>query len=294
MNKYSLTEEEINSVILNSPYSLSDNPSQRGLKAPQIKSFFYSFIRMLCNYLNSHTSELENDLEVSSGEVNGKIEELFTLLSAHDESELSHQGLISEIRGLISKGTEELLLHNEDKDAHQPIKSELYKELSSHNVSELSHSDIRQLIKNCYDLGENALSLATGKSKIIPKNNTLDMLDYIRENELFAGDVFILEEENTPNFTFFATLTEDEVANELSLGALPLDYEEYKAKKSSYKLARATFLRGISYLHRSVALMFPLLQRVRSLTSFQKDLAKALKKRELPLRLSIESFPKGR
>ena len=61
--KYKITEEEINQTILHSPYSLADSPASVGLKAKQIKKYFYEFIRFFANKINIHLNDLGETLE---------------------------------------------------------------------------------------------------------------------------------------------------------------------------------------------------------------------------------------
>lgn len=85
---FSLTEEEINKIILRSPYALPDSPAQKGLGAGQIKKYFYDFIVCMAEKLNVHLSDIASSyeyLEAAKNVQKADIEKLNQQASALEE-----------------------------------------------------------------------------------------------------------------------------------------------------------------------------------------------------------------
>ena len=50
--KYKITDDELNYVLLSSPFTLPDSPTGAGMSAGQIKKHFYKFIISLVKKIN--------------------------------------------------------------------------------------------------------------------------------------------------------------------------------------------------------------------------------------------------
>ncbi len=224
MSQFTLSQEEINKALLLSPYSLSDSPRDWGLKAKEIKKYFYQFITYLAEKLNLRLEDVGTaitTLEERDGEIerNGS-----DSLVRHDASQLSHSALFTEIRTLINGLNESLSSHRVEENAHA---QEIDKKIELHNQGALAHSDIRKSIEELLALSQNAYALAQGKSRIIPLSDVYELLDMLQNREQSPGDVFILEEKLIPDLIFYKELSDLEAEEELQNGAALLDYDSY-------------------------------------------------------------------
>ena len=90
---YKLSQEEINKTLLLSPYSLSDSPRDWGLKAKEIKKYFYQFITYFAERLNLKLEDISKalwELDLKDSQLAEAIE---SSISEHDSSQLSHSKL---------------------------------------------------------------------------------------------------------------------------------------------------------------------------------------------------------
>ena len=62
-DKYKITGEEINQILMHSPHALSLTPTERGMSGEQIKRYFYDFIRVFAEKLNTHLAEVGGEME---------------------------------------------------------------------------------------------------------------------------------------------------------------------------------------------------------------------------------------
>ncbi len=202
MKDYKITNEEINQVIMHSPYSLGDTPTTEGLKAVHIKKYFYDFIRVLAEKLNVHLSELTEVLStydgVCSDAKNNKerIEEILNKLLDLDtkDSELG-----TGIQNAVS-------IHNESALSHSDIRMQIGNEISVHDNSLIAHEDIREKLKHAIKKCELAYMVASGKNRAFPISDVADMIDIILSGEeLRIGDVFMLAQGEVSDFTVFDT-----------------------------------------------------------------------------------------
>ncbi len=212
MKDYKITNEEINQVIMHSPYSLGDAPSNEGLKAVHIKKYFYDFIKVLAEKLNIHLSELT---EVLSG--------YDSVCSDVDNSKERIEQILNKLLDLDSKDSElgtsiqnAVSVHNENALSHSDIRMQIGSEISAHNNSLISHEDIREKIKHALKKSELAYMVASGKNRAFPVDDIADMVDIIlSDEELRIGDVFILAQGEVSDFTVFdtnvATLQEGDI-----------------------------------------------------------------------------------
>ncbi|MBQ7760915.1 MAG: hypothetical protein IJ400_02555 [Clostridia bacterium] len=234
MSQYTLSQEEINKALLLSPYSLSDSPHDWGLKAKEIKKYFYQPISYLTERLNLKLQVVGEVLSGIEEKALAIEKEAQNSLSSHDSSQLSHSALFTEIRELISELNQSLSSHRIEENAHA---SEIAKSISLHNQDTSSHNDIRKSIEELLALSQNAYALAQGKSRIIPLSDVYELLDHLENNDQSSGDVFILEEKLIPDLIFYKKLTDLEVEEEIQNGAVLLDYD-------SYSLGQVTFEPG--------------------------------------------------
>ena len=211
-----LTENEINEAVLHSPYSMPSAPYEKGQGAEAVKKYFYDFIRVLAKRLNGHLEKIESAVVA----LEARDASLEDTQRGHDVSDLAHQALITRIRQEISEVAGQISAHCIDTEAHTGLANKLTDLVNSHTVSESAHSDIRQLISELRELSQNAYNMAMGKSKIIPLVTVEEMLEYLDQNEVFSGDVFIFEEENVPDFTYFGKVSDSE-------GLIVMTYDDY-------------------------------------------------------------------
>ena len=214
-DKYKITEEEINQAILHSPYSLADSPASVGIKAKQIKKYFYEFIRFLANKINVHLEELGKTLE--------NYDELSCAVDLIPDLQEKDIELGKAIPNLIGA-------HNNSGAAHNDIREKISTDIGTHNTSGGAHSDIRELIKSAKESAENAYNLARGKSKIHPMHDYGEFIYYVKTKpeEYNVGDMFIFDNKNAPDFMLFEkniqfVSGDDDV--EISGEYLPNDFE---------------------------------------------------------------------
>lgn len=214
-DKYKITEEEINQAILHSPYSLADSPASVGIKAKQIKKYFYEFIRFLANKINVHLEELGKTLE--------NYDELSCAVDLIPDLQEKDIELGKAIPNLIGA-------HNNSGVAHKDIREKISTDIGTHNTSGGAHSDIRELIKSAKESAENAYNLARGKSKIHPMHDYGEFIYYVKTKpeEYNVGDMFIFDNKNAPDFMLFEkniqfVSGDDDV--EISGEYLPNDFE---------------------------------------------------------------------
>ena len=164
-NKFKLTQEEINKIIMHSPYALADSPAQKGLGAGQIKKYFYDFIRVFAEKINSHLEDVGKEF-VSTLELADNMEYAF---------EIAVSGLLDKINKL------ELT----EKEHNEALSSAL----------EAGLGEVKAQAQSAYNL-------AAGKSRIIPVGSVRLMLGDLMYEEQVRGDLFIVGEGGVPEFMF--------------------------------------------------------------------------------------------
>lgn len=224
MEKFTLSQEEITKALLLSPYSLSDSPNDWGLKAKDVKKYFYQFITYLCERLNIKLEDLGQVVANLEDKDQDLESEIANQLSSHDLSQASHSVLFSALRGELDNLSTRFTSHTTEEGAHGEA---IENHISLHNQSIIAHSDIRKSIEEILALSQNAYALAQGKSRIIPLCDVYELLDYLENQDQSPGDVFILEEKLIPDMIFYKTLTDLEVEDEIQRGAIILDYDTY-------------------------------------------------------------------
>ena len=205
MSKYNLTDEEVNSILLSSPYALPSSPAQMGLGAGQIKKYFYNFIMLLAKKLNIHFEDLEKALSETDSSVVDVRQQL-------DQD-------VDSLTSLISKKISE---HNTEASSHLDIRELVTQSIDSHNSSDTAHGDIRQWLSaveesltataekttQAQGRADNAYNLAAGKSKIYPVKAITEMLTKLSDSQFNVGDMFVVAEENVPDFTVYEYTSE--------------------------------------------------------------------------------------
>ena len=164
-NKFKLTQEEINKIIMHSPYALADSPAQKGLGAGQIKKYFYDFIRVFAEKINSRFETV------------GK--EFATTLELLDNMEYAFELTVSGLLDKISKA-----------------------EASSKESSDALNAALEEGLASVRAQAESAYNLAAGKSRIIPVISVRLMLGDLMYEEQERGDLFVIGEGGVPEFMF--------------------------------------------------------------------------------------------
>ena len=191
--RFKLTDDEVNEVVLNSPYSLADSPASLGQRAKQIKKYFYVFIYTLSEKINEHLRE-----------IGAEIDSLGVIIESLKKSDLS-------LGESIEKG---LLAHNENSESHPDIREKITALLSAHNESALSHADIRETLSYLRASLELCYSLSSGKSLVYTYDDIIEMLEDIESGkELFVGDFILIADPSAPDFTVFETGAEKREAD---------------------------------------------------------------------------------
>ena len=199
MSDFNLSSEEINQIIMSSPFALPASPAENGLGAGQIKKYFYSFIRIFAEKLNIHLSDvaeallkLENQLtdtnERWENELSEERELTLTRLGEHNENEFAH----GDIRNLVKS-------HEKSHSAHDDIRELVTK----HEESASAHGDIRELASTAQERADSAYNLARGRSKVYPVQSTNEMITRLMEKTFNVGDMFIIADKNVPDFTVY-------------------------------------------------------------------------------------------
>lgn len=232
MGRYEINEETLNKILLYTARSLPDRPGERGMKAEDIKGYFYKFIGILVEAINTEL------LKVNSG--------VGEDISAHDIREDAHNYLLKRIENLVSKDVElgnsidnQIGLHNASGDAHSDIREKIASSIGEHNSSGEAHGDIRELITALNTLARDAYNLASGKSKVHPCENVVDLFEQIDNGTLVfnVGDMVIFKDTNLPDFAVFAIGQEAKPADDIYLSP-----ETIVEEKKSYYCEGITFV----------------------------------------------------
>ena len=232
MEQFQISEETKNKILLYTAKSLPDRPSEKGMKAQDIKVFFYKYIGVLIEAINGVFAE------VISG-VSADIKE-------HNGDENSHTYLLKYIEYLQQKDAElgnsigsQISAHNASEKAHSDIRTKIISDINAHNASENAHSDIRELIATLDTLAHDAYNLAIGKSKVHPCEGISTLLSEIESGELilYPGDMVIFKETNLPDLAVFATGQESIPEEDIEMS-----FKTALEEKQSYYFAGITFV----------------------------------------------------
>lgn len=237
IEKYKITEEEINQTILHSPYSLADSPTEAGLKAKQVKKYFYEFIRFFADKINIHLNDIGATLE-NYDELTAAFDAAVSDILLLDEKVYDLEVKDTELGNQIGV---QIGAHNVSGTAHADIRSKIDGDLLAHNESALSHSDLREKIKSLLNKIEVTYSLASGKSRVYSCEDIIAMLDEIDgENEICKGDLFLIADPSLPDFTAFE-VSLDQVPE----GSTELDYEEIASGEMVLERGKSYYYNGI-------------------------------------------------
>lgn len=238
-NNFQLSEEDINEIILNSPFSLPDSPAERGLKAIHIKKYFYVFLRILAKKLNVSLEKIATCLSETDAllekitEAGGMLE---TQVEGHNQNEQSHPYLVSEINEIVSKiedlekkdtelGTlleAKISEHSKSTGAHNDIRSLIGARVNAHDQTATAHKDIRALIDELSELARVAYKLSSGKSTVYPVESFSEVSSYLTRNagyEVRVGDIFLFKSGNVSDLTVFSTDRAEVLEGEIEITA---------------------------------------------------------------------------
>ncbi len=250
-NKYKITEEEINQTILHSPYSLADSPSSAGLKAKQIKKYFYEFIRFFANKINIHFDDLGQTLE-NYDEISSASKKIPDLMEK--DKELGNQ-----IESLLST-------HNSSKDAHPYIREKINSDIRVHNGSLISHADIRSTLKEILDKLDVAYSLASGKSRVYSCEDAISVLETLKNNTICKGDLLLVADPTTPDFTVFETGLFSPPD-----GVIALEYYSVANGEFTFEVGKSYYYKGVRMIASQGTLETNLLAKNEDLEALEKD-----------------------
>ncbi|MBO5262085.1 MAG: hypothetical protein J6B45_03465 [Clostridia bacterium] len=205
--KYNLTGEEVNQILANSPYALSDSPYQKGMGAAQIKKYFYDFITVMAEKFNIHLSDIEADMDTAIQSLEGDI------LTGREELTAKFTSLIE------SRLLAQINEHSENSQAHTDIRDLIYQ-----MSSDLRDAAIRAA--NASETAENAYSLASGKSKVHVALDFRDVLSTLMYAEVNVGDFMIATDKNCPDFIVgdgsYKALAVSVTIDDVASGNLPI------------------------------------------------------------------------
>ena len=212
MKKYKISEETVNKILLYTAMALPDHPGEKGMKASDTKKYFYEFIKVLTNAINTELGNIVDGVtsDISahdvSGEAHSNIRKLISNLVEKD-------GAIDKlIESLQEKDTElgnsigtKIDVHNQDTSAHPKIVEALIQKIANHNQYDKAHNDIRLTVSAIESLAIDAYNLARGKSKIYPMYDYGEFIYNVNsEPEKYnVGDMFIFDNKQAPDFMLF-------------------------------------------------------------------------------------------
>ena len=147
-----LDTNDLNTLKQKSPYSLPDNPSDKGLSASQIKAKFYEGLLLLFNWLKQYQIEINTVLNLSNEEVSKitrTLEEFRNTIESLSSKVINNESKINENLELI-KSTENNL--NEFKLVEQNDVLELVNTISENDtlVRALINSEVQKLLSGDY------------------------------------------------------------------------------------------------------------------------------------------------
>lgn len=242
MENFQISEEQVNRILLYTAQTLPDRPSERGMRASDVKSYFYKFIPVLVKVINDVLSEIQCGVGTDIG-LHNKDKQAHTWI--HD--------LISELKeehraqgNAIVNQIEE---HNFSGEAHSDIRGlidscssaaseELNGALQTHDLSDSAHENIRIIIEEVKQLANDAHNLASGKSAVHPYQSVSAFIKAVNEGEGFnVGDVVIFKETNVPDLTVFMKEQESKPSSDILL-----DTDTELLEKQSYYISGYTFV----------------------------------------------------
>ena len=178
---YTISDEELNKILLSSPLTLPDSPSSAGMSAGQIKKHFYKFIISLVKKINEKITGIMDG-------INGSV-------MAHDTSAISHVDMRNEISSLEAS-TEAL------SEVDGALGNQITSSVSEHNLSASAHDDIRQAVSDADSKAQNALTIAQGRSKAVVYDSVSELVTALAGglDSLSIGDSVYVKEQGEPDF----------------------------------------------------------------------------------------------
>lgn len=178
---YTITDEELNSVLLSSPFTLPDSPTGAGMSAGQIKKHFYKFIISLVKKINEKLSDIYNDED--------------SFVSEHNLSDSAHTD-IREILSSLEDAVEAL------SAVDTTLGNQITSSISEHNLSASAHDDIRQAVSTADSKAQNALVIAQGRSKAVVYDSVSALVTALTGglDSLCVGDSVYVKGQGEPDF----------------------------------------------------------------------------------------------
>ena len=244
MENFQISEEQVNRILLYTAQTLPDRPSERGMRASDVKSYFYKFIPVLIRAINEELANVQGGVLDDIGD--------------HDNDISSHSNILNYIYDLVERDNElgnaieeQLSAHNytEDESVHPYLRNLIDEcsrgasdELHGHDDSEYAHGwlfdGLRELINEVNELARDAYNLASGKSAVHPYVSVWEFVEAVDNDEGFnIGDIIIFKDTNVPDLTVF----EKEQGAKPS-GDVLLSYDTVLEEKKSYYLNGYTFV----------------------------------------------------
>ena len=103
--------------------------------------------------------------------------------------------------------------HNADSNSHKDIRAEIDSKIATHNNSEEPHPALQEGIDYATSRAEAAFNLATGHSSVISIKTANEIVNHLIYNDaLVIGDLFLVEDSSSPDFSYLGIPTVDEIA----------------------------------------------------------------------------------
>ena len=242
MENFQISEEQVNRILLYTAQTLPDRPSERGMRASDVKSYFYKFIPVLVKVINDVLSEIQGGVGADIGLHNTDEQAHTCILNLISDLQEEHSALGDAIVNQIET-------HNCDSMAHEDIRylidecsradsENLRNVMNEHDSSEYSHEYLRGIIEEARGLANDAYNLASGKSAVHPYSSVDAFITAVLEGTSFnVGDVVIFKETNVPDLTVFMKKQESKPN-----GDIELDADMELLEKQSYYLNGYTFV----------------------------------------------------
>lgn len=178
---YTISDEELNRILLSSPLTLPDSPSNAGMSAGQIKKHFYKFIILLVKKINEKLADIYDGKDSS--------------VSAHNTASDAHAD-IREILSLLEDEVEAL------SQVDGALGNQITSSISEHNLSASAHDDIRQAVSNADSKAQNALTIAQGRSKAVVYDSVSELVTVLTGglDSLCVGDSVYVKGQGEPDF----------------------------------------------------------------------------------------------
>lgn len=251
---YKITEEEINQTILHSPYSLVDSPAKAGLRAAQIKKYFYEFIRFFAEKLNVHLDDIDKtaeDLYKKFSELQSKDTELGTMV------------------------VEQIDSHNASQGAHSDIREDVKAQIRTHNTSLVAHNNIQKWIKTLQDKLNVTFAMVSAKQRIYPCDDACEVADLIMTGAtLKPGDSILVLDPNECDFVVYESGVSLGVENTENTYDRQITYEEVVNGEVDFVPGKVYYLNKVRFLATHSTLETGLLAKAEDLRELEETVIK--------------------